>query len=134
MARKVTPHLMFVGEAEEAMNFYVSLFAGSEVLEIERYGPDEQGAEGKIKRAGFTLCGQDFICIDSPPVHDFTFTPSISIFVDCESEAELDKVFGQLSEGGEVFMPLDDYGFRRVSRKFGWCSDRFGVSWQLNLP
>lgn len=131
MARKVTPHLMFIGVAEEALNFYVSLFADSEILGIERYGPGEQGAEGTIKRADFTLCGQDFICIDSPPVHDFTFTPSISIFVDCESDTELHETFDRLSAGGEVFMPLDDYGF---SSGFGWVSDRFGVSWQINLP
>ncbi|MGF1470622.1 MAG: VOC family protein [Rubrobacteraceae bacterium] len=134
MARKVTPHLMFVGAAEEAINFYTALFPGSEILEIERYEPGEQGEAGKVKRAVFTLGGQDFVCIDSPPVHDFTFTPSFSIFVDCESEQELQEAFEQLSKGGEVFMPLDDYEFSRVSRKFGWCSDRFGVSWQLNLP
>ena len=62
--------------------------------------------------------------------HDFTFTPSISIFVDCDDEAELEEVFEQLSRGGEVLMPIDDYGF---SAGFGWVSDRFGVSWQLNL-
>lgn len=133
MARKVTPHLMFIGAAEEAMNFYVSLFGDSEILEIVRYGTDEQGSEGTIKRADFKLAGQDFICIDSPPVHDFTFTPSISIFVDCESETELQEAFDQLSAGGEVLMPLDDYGVDWSSR-FCWVNDRFGVSWQLNLP
>jgi len=62
--------------------------------------------------------------------HAFTFTPSMSIFVDCENEAELHEAFKQLSEGGKVLMPLDSYGF---SSKFWWVSDRFGVSWQLNL-
>jgi len=62
--------------------------------------------------------------------HAFTFTPSISIFVDCEDEAERGKAFRQLSEGGEVLMPLDNYGF---STKLGWVNDRFKVSWQLNL-
>lgn len=124
---------MFVGAAEEAMNFYVSLFADSEILETVRYGPGEQGVEGTIKRADFTLAGRDFICIDSPPVHDFTFTPSISLFVDCESETELQGAFDQLSAGGEVLMPLDDYGVAWSSR-FCWINDRFGVSWQLNLP
>jgi predicted 3-demethylubiquinone-9 3-methyltransferase (glyoxalase superfamily) len=130
MARKVTAHLMFEGVAEEAMYFYVSLFGGSEIIQVERYGPSEQGAEGTFKRATFTLGGQEFICLDSPVKHDFTFTPSISFFVDCESEAEIEDVFSQLSVGGQVLMPLDNYGF---STKFGWVKDRFGPSWQLNL-
>ena len=71
-----------------------------------------------------------FRCTDSPPVHDFTFTPSFSIFVDVASAEELDRLFAGLSEGGAVLMPLDEYGF---SRRFGWVNDRFGVSWQLNL-
>jgi predicted 3-demethylubiquinone-9 3-methyltransferase (glyoxalase superfamily) len=131
MARKVSTHLMFEGVAEEAMNFYVSLFGGSEIIKVERYGPGEPGAEGTVKVATFTLIGREFICIDSPVKHQFTFTPSISLFVDCESEAELEKVFSQLSTGGQVLMPLDNYGF---STRFGWVKDRFGPSWQLNLP
>ena len=131
MARTVATHLMFEGVAEEAMNFYASLFGGSEIKEVERYGNDEQGAEGSVKRATFTLCGREFICIDSPIKHNFTFTPSISLFVDCESEAEIEETFSRLSSGGQVLMPLDNYGF---STKFGWVKDRFGPSWQLNLP
>ena len=130
MARTVTPFLMFYGVAEEAMNFYVSLFKGSEVSNVERYGPGEQGIEGSIKIADFILGGQHFRCIDSPIKHAFSFTPSMSIFVDCEDEAELDEAFKELSAGGEVLMPVGDYGF---SAKFGWVNDRFGVSWQLNL-
>jgi len=130
MARAVATLLMFDGVADEAMKFYVSLFSGAEVRRIERYGPGEQGAEGSVKRADFTLGEHDLICFDSPVKHAFTFTPSISIFVDCEDEAEVGKAFKQLSEGGEVLMPLDNYGF---STKFGWVNDRFKVSWQLNL-
>ncbi|WP_435005202.1 VOC family protein [Tundrisphaera lichenicola] len=130
MARDVSTHLMFEGHAEEAMNLYVSLFADSKVKQIERYAAGEMGAEGTVKRADFTLAGRDFLCIDSPMKHAFTFTPSVSIFVECESEAELESVFGRLSDGGAVLMPLGDYGF---SKKFGWLTDRFGVSWQLNL-
>jgi len=130
MARNVTTHLMFEGVAEEAMNLYVSLFGGSQVKHIERYGPGGPGAEGTVKLASFSLCGREFICIDSPVKHNFTFTPSMSLFVDCESEAELEGVFSQLSAGGMVLMPVDNYGF---STKFGWLTDRFGVSWQLNL-
>ncbi len=130
MTQKITTFLMFEGKAEEAMNFYTSLFAGSGVTEVERYGPDGPGAEGSVVRAIFSLNGQDFMCIDSPVKHGFSFTPSISLFVNCESEAEIDDLFAKLSEGGQVLMPLGDYGF---SRRFGWCDDRFGVSWQLTL-
>src|SRR5947209_2092412 len=111
MARKVTPHLMFEGVAEEAMNFYVSLLGGSEIKQVERYGPGELGGEGTVKIATFTLGEQDFICIDSPVKHEFTFTPSVSLFVDCESEAELEELFRRLSAGGVVLMPIDNYGF-----------------------
>jgi predicted 3-demethylubiquinone-9 3-methyltransferase (glyoxalase superfamily) len=131
MQRKITPFLMFEGVAEEAMNFYVSLFAGSAIEHIERYGPGELGAEGTVKRATFILKGQEFMCIDSPAKHAFTFTPSVSVFVECESEAELDDLFTQLSAGGVVLMPVSDYGF---SARSGWTNDRFGLSWQLNLP
>jgi predicted 3-demethylubiquinone-9 3-methyltransferase (glyoxalase superfamily) len=130
MANKVTPHLMFDGTAEEAMNFYVSLFANSEILETEKYGAGEPGVEGAIKRAAFTVGGREFGCMDTPVKHDFTFTPSTSLFVECDDEAELDAAYERLSEGGTVLMPLDNYGF---SKQFGWVNDRFGVSWQLNL-
>jgi predicted 3-demethylubiquinone-9 3-methyltransferase (glyoxalase superfamily) len=130
MARAVSTFLMFEGVAEEAMNFYVSLFSDAEVKRIERYGPGEQGREGSVKKADFRLGKQHLICSDSSVQHAFSFTPSMSIFVDCENEAELDTVYQRLSTDGEVLMPLDKYWF---SAKFGWVNDRFGVSWQLNL-
>lgn len=130
MARKITPFLMFEGAAEDAMKFYISLFKDSEISQVERYGAGEQGAEGSIKRADFIVGGQPVICIDSPIHHDFSFTPAMSLFVECQDEEELHNVFNQLSSGGSVLMPLDNYGF---SRQFGWVNDRFGVSWQLNL-
>jgi predicted 3-demethylubiquinone-9 3-methyltransferase (glyoxalase superfamily) len=83
-----------------------------------------------VKRADFTVAGQEVICIDAPGKHAFSFTPSISLFVECESEAEFDMAFVKLSIGGAVLIPADNYGF---SRKFGWITDRYGVSWQLNL-
>jgi predicted 3-demethylubiquinone-9 3-methyltransferase (glyoxalase superfamily) len=129
--RKVTTLLMFEGRAEEAMTLYVSAFEDAAIERIARYGPGEPGAEGSVKHAVFSIAGQELMCIDSSADHDFTFTPAISLFVECESEAELDALFGKLSEGGRVFMPPGDYGF---SRKFAWLSDRFGVSWQLDLP
>jgi predicted 3-demethylubiquinone-9 3-methyltransferase (glyoxalase superfamily) len=130
LATSITPFLMFEGTAEAAMNFYVSLFPRSRIDRVERYGPDEQGAEDSVKLATFAIAGLNLVCIDSPVKHAFTFTPSVSLFVECESETELDQAFGQLAEGGAVLMPPGDYGF---SQKFAWVNDRFGVSWQLNL-
>jgi predicted 3-demethylubiquinone-9 3-methyltransferase (glyoxalase superfamily) len=122
---------MFQGDAEKAMNFYVSLFPEAKVLDIKRYGPGEAGAEGSIMQARFVLQDQVVMCIDSPIKHAFNFTPSFSFFVTCETEDEIQRFYEALSEGGGTLMPLDNYGF---SRKFGWVNDRFGVSWQINLP
>jgi predicted 3-demethylubiquinone-9 3-methyltransferase (glyoxalase superfamily) len=129
--KKVTPFLMFQGNAEEAMKHYISLVEDSAITEIVRYGPGEAGAEGSVMRATFTLKGQEFMCIDSNIKHEFTFTPSFSIFVTCDTEDEIDLLYEQLSDKGEILMPLDHYGF---STKFAWANDKFGVSWQINLP
>lgn len=131
MAQIIVPFLMFEGTAEEAMQFYVSLFDDAGVVSMERWGAHDVGAEGKIKKAQFTLCGRSFYCSDSPIEHAFTFTPSLSLFVDLDSGTSLERVFAQLANDGKVLMPVDDYGF---SKKFGWVNDRYGVSWQLNLP
>jgi len=128
---KATPFLMFQGNAEEAMNHYLSIFEDSEITGIIRYGANEAGEEGSVMQATFTLMGQEFMCIDSNVKHEFTFTPSFSIFVTCDSEEQLDKYYEKLNQGGEVLMPLGNYGF---SKKFGWVVDRFGLSWQFNLP
>jgi predicted 3-demethylubiquinone-9 3-methyltransferase (glyoxalase superfamily) len=129
---KVTPFLMFQdGKAEEAMTFYTSLIEDSAITNIVRYGANESGDEGTVMQATFTLKGQEFMCIDSNVIHQFSFTPSFSIFVTCNTEEELDNIYQKLNEGGQALMPLGDYGF---SKKFGWLNDRFGVSWQLNLP
>ncbi|WP_119461371.1 VOC family protein [Rhodospirillaceae bacterium SYSU D60014] len=127
---KIRPFLMFQGNAEEAMNFYVSLFPGGEIIDIVRYGPGEAGAEGTVMTASFSIGSQTVMCIDSPVKHDFTFTPAFSLFVDCEAEEEIRRLSSVLAEGGATLMPLDEYGF---SRRFAWVSDRYGVSWQLNL-
>lgn len=131
MAKRITPFLMFEGKAEEAMGFYTSIFPGSEVVEMTRYGPGEMGTEGSVKVARFRLVGREFAAIDSPVQHGFTFTPAFSLFVDFETGEELDAAYARLAEGGRVLMPLGDYGF---SARFAWLDDRFGVSWQLNLP
>jgi len=130
MTAKVRPFLMFEGQAEEAMRAWVSLIPGSEILEITRYPAGGPAPEGSVMRGMASIGGQVVQCTDSFVKHGFTFTPSFSFFVDCESNEQLETLWAALSESGQVMMPLDDYGF---SRRFGWCSDRFGVSWQLNL-
>lgn len=125
----ITTFLMFSGQAEEAIDFYVGLFENSKIVSIKRYGPGEMGREGTVYQAVFSLNGRDFMCIDSPVKHDFTFTPAISLYVSCADEGKIDRYFKALADGGQVFMPLDKYPF---SKKFGWLADQFGVSWQLN--
>ncbi|MDB5449953.1 MAG: hypothetical protein JWQ52_1081 [Phenylobacterium sp.] len=131
MSADVTPFLMFEGRAEEAVSFYVSLFEDAAVTRLDHYGPDGPGAEGKVVGAAFTLNGREFRAFDSPVAHAFTFTPAMSLFVDCTDEAQVEGLYVALLEGGEALMALGDYGF---SRRFGWVNDRFGVSWQINLP
>ncbi|WEX09445.1 VOC family protein [Chelativorans sp. AA-79] len=131
MTQQIAPFLMFEGQAEEAMRFYVSAVPSSRIERIERYGSGEEGAEGSVKLAHFTLSGRTFMCIDSPASHAFTFTPSISLFLTCDTPEEVDEIFGKLSQGGGILMPLDAYPF---SPRFGWCNDRFGVSWQVTVP
>ena len=128
--QSIRPFLMFEGKAEEAMTFYVSVFGGK-IDDVTRYAAGQAGAEGSVMRASFTIGGQSVMCIDSPGKHDFTFTPSFSMFVDCDSLEELESFYGSLILGGDALMPLGEYGF---SRRFGWLKDRFGISWQLNLP
>lgn len=130
MVESVRPFLMFQGDAEAAMSFYVSLLPDTKILSIDRYGPGEAGAEGSVMKAMFSVVGQTVICIDSPVKHDFGFTPSFSFFVTCSSEQEITRLAAALAEGGTVYMPLGNYGF---SRLFAWVGDRYGVSWQLNL-
>jgi predicted 3-demethylubiquinone-9 3-methyltransferase (glyoxalase superfamily) len=126
--QKITTFLMFEGQAEEAMTFYTSLFEDSEIVRIARYGSEGPGAEGTVQHALFTLKGQPYMAIDSFG-HNFTFTPAISLFVECESMEEIERLYEALIEGGTAAMPLGEYGF---SERFGWVQDRFGVSWQLN--
>jgi predicted 3-demethylubiquinone-9 3-methyltransferase (glyoxalase superfamily) len=127
---EITTFLMFSGQAEEAMNFYVALFEKSEIVRMMRYGPNEMGQEGSVFHAVFSLNGQAFMCIDSPVKHDFTFTPAISLYVTCPDEAMIAHYYEGLVKGGQILMPLDTYPF---SKKFAWIQDKFGVSWQLTL-
>jgi predicted 3-demethylubiquinone-9 3-methyltransferase (glyoxalase superfamily) len=126
----VTPFLMFEGRAEEAMARYVSAVPGSEVLRLERYGPEGPGAEGTVALGESVLAGQRVRFFDSSVHHDFTFTPSLSLFVTVDTEDELDRIVEALAVGGDFLMPAGDYGF---SRRFAWLNDEFGVSWQVNV-
>lgn len=129
MQTEVRPFLMFQGNAEEAIRFYVSLFPGGEIIGIVPYGPGAAGPEGSVMTAVFSIGSQAIMCIDSPMEHDFAFTPAFSLFVDCESQEQIRHPYDSLAAGGAVLMPLDNYGF---SRQFAWINDRYGVSWQLN--
>ncbi len=133
--QKTATFLMFVGEqcgkAEEAMKFYTSLFKNSGIKHIDYWKVNEPGGkDGLVKHAIFMLNGLEYMMSENTFEHKFTFTPSMSIYVSCDDENEVDSLFKKLSEGGSVMMPPDNYGF---SKKFGWLADRYGVSWQLNL-
>jgi predicted 3-demethylubiquinone-9 3-methyltransferase (glyoxalase superfamily) len=130
MPTAVSTLLMFAGQAEEALGFYVELIPGSEIIEIARYGPGEPGPEGSVKHATARLAGTVVEAIDSPITQPFTFTPSISLTVVTDDRPELDALFTALSTGGQVLMPLAAYPF---APRFAWVTDRFGVSWQLTL-
>jgi predicted 3-demethylubiquinone-9 3-methyltransferase (glyoxalase superfamily) len=126
----VSTHLMFQGgKAQAAVDLYASVFPGFTVVSVEKYGPGDP-TPGLIKIAKINFHGHPLIIIDSPVPHKFDFTPSMSLFVDFDQTADLDRTFNKLAAGGEVKMPLGDYGF---SPRFGWLTDVFGVSWQLNL-
>jgi predicted 3-demethylubiquinone-9 3-methyltransferase (glyoxalase superfamily) len=127
---KIRPFLMFEGKAEEAMNFYVSLFRDAEVLHVLQYGPNAPGTEGSVMKASFRIGNQNVMCTHSFVKHDFSFTPAFSLFVECDSEDEIRRLYAALVAGGNAPMPIGKYGF---SRMFAWVNDRFGVSWQLNL-
>lgn len=133
--RSVKTFLMFVGEqagkAEEAIRFYANVFANGSVSNIEHWGAGEEEPESTLKTGTFTLNGVEFMAMDSCMNHQFNFTPSMSLFVECDSRQEIDEAYRVLSEGGVELMAIGDYGF---SRRFGWINDRYGVSWQLNLP
>lgn len=129
MAR-AEPFLMFTGEAEAAMQLYTELFDDGEVLELQRWPEGGPGPAGRVYQGVFRVAGQRVRCSDSPAVHDFTFTPSWSFFIHCDSAEQLDRLASALAEGGKALMPVGDYGF---STRFGWVQDRFGVSWQLIL-
>jgi predicted 3-demethylubiquinone-9 3-methyltransferase (glyoxalase superfamily) len=130
MTRSLATHLMFDGQASEAIEFYARVFPQLEIRSVERYGPDAPNLEGTVRVAELSLRDHRIIVIDSPVPHDFSFTPAVSLFVECDTVDELDRVADALCDGGTVHMPPGDYGF---SERFAWCQDRYGVSWQVNF-
>jgi predicted 3-demethylubiquinone-9 3-methyltransferase (glyoxalase superfamily) len=114
--QKITPFLWFDTQAEEAANFYTSIFKDSKVLNVARYGEAGPGPKGSVMTVTFELAGQRFMALNGGP--HYSFTPAISFFVDCEMQAEVDELWDKLSEGG-----------RQV--QCAWLQDKFGVSWQI---
>jgi predicted 3-demethylubiquinone-9 3-methyltransferase (glyoxalase superfamily) len=126
--QKITPFLWFDDNAEEAVNFYVSVFGNSKTVSVTRFGEAGPGPKGSVLTVKFELEGQQFTALNGGP--RFKFTPAVSFYVACETPQEVDKLWEELSEGGTALMPLDKYPF---SEKYGWVADKFGLSWQLNL-
>lgn len=128
--QKIVPVLWFDHQAEEAVNFYISLFKNSRITEIVRAAAETPSGNeiGSVLTVGFELAGQEFGALNGGPY--FTFNPSISLFVNCDTAAEVEALFARLADGGSVLMPLEAYPF---SEKFGWVKDKYGLSWQINL-
>ena len=118
---------MFQGDAAEAIDLYTSVFPD---FVVERTETNEAGGARPAVLSYVRFADHDLIVFDSPIDHAFDFTPSMSLFIECGSSAELEDAFARLSVGGEVLMPIGDHGF---SEAFGWTKDRFGMSWQLNF-
>ena len=114
--QKITPFLWFDGNAEEAMNFYVSIFKNSKVGRIRRYGDAGPGPKGTVMSVTFQLEGQEFMALNGGP--HFSFSPAISFFVSCETQEEVDQLWEKLSAGGKI-------------EKCGWLKDKYGLSWQI---
>jgi predicted 3-demethylubiquinone-9 3-methyltransferase (glyoxalase superfamily) len=114
--QKITQFLWFDGKAEDAMNFYLSIFKNSKILSVTRYGEEGPGAKGTVMTASFLIEGQEFVALNGGP--QFTFSPAISFVVNCETQEEVDMFWEKLSEGGE-------------KQQCGWLKDKFGVSWQI---
>ncbi len=114
--QKITPFLWFDHQAEEAMNFYVSIFKNSRIISVSRYGEAGPGVPGTVMTGTFQLNGQDFMVLNGGP--EYKFTEAISFFVNCATQAEVDELWDKLSAGGEP-------------GPCGWLKDKYGVSWQI---
>ncbi len=113
---QITPFLWFDGNAEEAVNFYTSIFKDSKIESINRYGEAGPGPSGTVMTIAFQLLGQDFVALNGGP--EYKFSPAISFVVDCKTQQEIDEFWDKLSEGGEKV-------------QCGWLTDKFGLSWQI---
>ena len=116
ITQRITPFLWFDSQAEEAMNFYVSIFKNSKAGTVTRYGEIGPGAKGSVMTASFTLDGQEFVALNGGP--QFPFTEAVSFMVNCESQEEVDYYWEKLSAGGKEV-------------QCGWLKDKFGLSWQI---
>ncbi|HKC80299.1 MAG TPA: VOC family protein [Gemmatimonadaceae bacterium] len=114
--QKITPFLWFDGNAEEAMNLYVSVFKNSKVVSVTRYGEAGPGPKGTVMSATFQLEGQQFYALNGGP--QYKFTPAVSLFVSCETQKEVDELWNKLSAGGH-------------KDRCGWLQDKYGLSWQI---
>ena len=125
--QKITPFLWFDGKAEEAIKLYTSIFKNSKIVSISYWGDGSPFPKEQVMNATFELGGQQFYAFDAGP--QFKFNPSISFFVVCETEHEINTVWQKLVEKGTVLMALDKYDW---SAKYGWLQDRYGISWQIS--
>jgi predicted 3-demethylubiquinone-9 3-methyltransferase (glyoxalase superfamily) len=114
--QKITPFLWFDGRAEEAMNFYTSIFKNAKIGRVTRYGDAGPGPKGTVMSATFQLEGQEFMVLNAGP--QFKFSPAISFFVDCKTQEEVNELWEKLSAGGKT-------------ERCGWLTDKFGLSWQI---
>jgi predicted 3-demethylubiquinone-9 3-methyltransferase (glyoxalase superfamily) len=114
--QKITPFLWFDGNAEEAMNFYTSIFTNSKIAHVRRYGEAGPGPKGSVMMGSFQIEGQEFMALNGGPT--FKFSPAISFFVNCETQEEVDELWEKLSAGGDTM-------------QCGWLKDKFGVCWQI---
>jgi predicted 3-demethylubiquinone-9 3-methyltransferase (glyoxalase superfamily) len=114
--QKITPFLWFDSKAEQAMNFYTSIFKNSKIVSVTRYGEAGPGPKGTVMTAKFELNGQEFVALNGGP--QFTFTEAISFVVNCETQQEVDELWEKLSEGGN-------------KSRCGWLKDQYGLSWQI---
>ncbi|HEY6237032.1 MAG TPA: VOC family protein [Candidatus Elarobacter sp.] len=113
---RLTPFLWFDGKAEEAANFYVSVFENAKINSVSRYGEDSPGTAGTVMTVSFELDGLEFVALNGGP--EYTFTPAVSFSIDCKTQAEVDHFWDRLTEGGR---PI----------QCGWLQDKFGLSWQV---
>jgi predicted 3-demethylubiquinone-9 3-methyltransferase (glyoxalase superfamily) len=126
--QKIVPCLWFSNQAEEAAEYYVSVFRDSGIVDVKRFGKGSRAPEGSVMAVSFRIHGYEFAALNTGP--DSNFTPAISFFVNCGTREEVDEIWAEFSEGGSPLMELGEYPF---SERYGWIRDKYGVTWQLML-